>query len=232
LHAIRRDEKTLQLIDYIGEKDISAVLDERGGASIAGLWALPVTRRQNAIRYWTSSFGLPLPGDAMLEKALDGLQSSRPDGAPLLTWQGVCLRRHGDHIFLTGQTPGDSTNESYSFESENTIQMPGGILTADLVKGRGLAIERLDQIEIRLREGGEKLYLGRHRTLKNLFQESGLPAWLREFVPLAYAGGELVAIAGLPAWRVPMVIAGGKVAGRGQTGVELSFKMPNQPYSH
>lgn len=237
LQAIQRDEEVVQLIDYIGEKDLLALLDERGGVSIPELWALPVTRRRNVIRYWVHSFGLPLPGGAMLASELDTLKSSRQDASPLVTWQGVCLRRVGDHIFLTDQTPSVVPSVSYHFHSGddhsvNELLLPFGTITADPVKGKGLVVDRLDEIEIRFRTGGETLLRGNHRTLKNLFQESGVPAWLRDYLPLAFVGGELVAIVGLPTWQVPMLVAGGKSATPDQTGVELSFKMPNQPYSH
>jgi tRNA(Ile)-lysidine synthase len=53
---------------------------------------------------------------------------------------------------------------------------------------------------LRARSGGERLKpdpLRPSRTLKNLFQESALPAQQRPWLPLAYVGGSLVFAAGL-----------------------------------
>ncbi|WP_373509297.1 tRNA lysidine(34) synthetase TilS, partial [Thiocapsa sp.] len=37
----------------------------------------------------------------------------------------------------------------------------------------------------------------RRRTLKNLFQEAGIPCWLRPYVPLVFSGDTLIAVAGV-----------------------------------
>jgi tRNA(Ile)-lysidine synthase len=57
-----------------------------------------------------------------------------------------------------------------------------------------------NRFEIRLRSGGERLQLHPRRprrTLKNLFQEAGVPSWARERLPLLYCGNELVWAPGL-----------------------------------
>jgi tRNA(Ile)-lysidine synthase len=51
-----------------------------------------------------------------------------------------------------------------------------------------------------LRSGGERLRtdaLRPSRTLKNLFQEAGVPPWERERLPLLFCGGDLVWAPGL-----------------------------------
>jgi tRNA(Ile)-lysidine synthetase-like protein len=48
------------------------------------------------------------------------------------------------------------------------------------------------------RRGGERcLQGGKHRMLKKVFQESGVPPWWRQHLPLFYRGAELVAVADL-----------------------------------
>jgi tRNA(Ile)-lysidine synthase len=52
-------------------------------------------------------------------------------------------------------------------------------------------------VEIRFRRGGEKICLpGRqgHHSLKNLFQEAGIPPWERDRVPLIYLDDRLAAV--------------------------------------
>jgi len=68
---------------------------------------------------------------------------------------------------------------------------------------------------LRARTGGERLQLHARRprrTLKNLFQEAGVPPWQREHLPLLYCGDELVWVPGLG-------IAAGWQAPRGARGV-------------
>ena len=53
---------------------------------------------------------------------------------------------------------------------------------------------------MRSRQGGEKLQMDGarpRRTLKNLFQEHGIPPWQRDCLPFIYCDEELVAVAGL-----------------------------------
>ena len=55
-------------------------------------------------------------------------------------------------------------------------------------------------MQVRLRSGGERLQLDPRRprrTLKNLFQEAGVPPWERERLPLLFCGKDLVWVPGL-----------------------------------
>jgi tRNA(Ile)-lysidine synthase len=65
--------------------------------------------------------------------------------------------------------------------------------------GITLAVWQQSHVEVRARQGGEKIRLphrqGRH-SLKKLFQEAGIPPWERELVPLVYLDGQLAAVGG------------------------------------
>jgi tRNA(Ile)-lysidine synthase len=68
--------------------------------------------------------------------------------------------------------------------------------------GAGLKRGLLDagRVELRLREGRERIRLtpgGPHRTLKNLLQESAVPPWERDRLPLLVCDGRLVWAAGI-----------------------------------
>jgi tRNA(Ile)-lysidine synthase len=94
---------------------------------------------------------------------------------------------------------------------------PGGKLRLRPVRGQGIDAARLERsgMTLRARTGGERLQLHARRprrTLKNLFQEAGVPPWQREHLPLLYCGDELVWVPGLG-------IAAGWQASRGARGV-------------
>jgi tRNA(Ile)-lysidine synthase len=58
----------------------------------------------------------------------------------------------------------------------------------------------VEGLSIRLRSGGERLQPDPRRprrTLKNLFQESGVPAWERDRLPMLVHGDDVVWVAGL-----------------------------------
>jgi tRNA(Ile)-lysidine synthase len=78
----------------------------------------------------------------------------------------------------------------------------GGELRFRRVRGGGIARELIEgkPLQVRLRSGGERLKPDAKRpsrTLKNLFQEAGLPPWERERLPLLFCGDELVWVPGL-----------------------------------
>jgi tRNA(Ile)-lysidine synthase len=94
---------------------------------------------------------------------------------------------------------------------------PGGELRLRPARGRGIDAARLERsrVTLRARAGGERLQLDARRprrTLKNLFQEAGIPPWRRERLPLLYCGDELVWVPGLG-------VAAGWQAARGVRGV-------------
>jgi tRNA(Ile)-lysidine synthase len=86
---------------------------------------------------------------------------------------------------------------------------PGGELRLRPARGRGIDAARLERsrLTLRARAGGERLQLDARRprrTLKNLFQEAGIPPWRRERLPLLYCDDELVWVPGLgvaAAWQ-------------------------------
>jgi tRNA(Ile)-lysidine synthase len=69
-------------------------------------------------------------------------------------------------------------------------------------EGRGLSFAKLraDPVTVRVRRGGERLRLDHRRprrTLKNLFQERGIPPWDRDSLPLLFCGENLVSVPGI-----------------------------------
>jgi tRNA(Ile)-lysidine synthase len=94
---------------------------------------------------------------------------------------------------------------------------PGGELRLRPARGRGIDAARLERsrVTLRARAGGERLQLDARRprrTLKNLFQEAGVPPWRRARLPLLYCDDELV-------WVPELGVAAGWQAARGARGV-------------
>jgi tRNA(Ile)-lysidine synthase len=78
-------------------------------------------------------------------------------------------------------------------------------------------------VDIRYRRGGEKIRLaGRqgHHDLRKLFQEAGIPPWVRERAPLIYLDERLAAVACF--WTA----AEFAVSGRGCRGLRIDWAPP------
>lgn len=228
---LTRDDEFFQLLDDIGSNDIVAISAGRGAISVIGLAALDSARRKNVVRYWAASFNLPLPGDGALS-GLSLMLNAADGAAPLINWLSVCLRRFGEVIFLTSELVAFDASIRFSFDDRPVIETGAGKLTVSHVKGRGVVLGDLHEVSVRFRCGGERIRVGRNRTLKNIFQAAGVPVWLRDRLPLIFQGEELVAIAGLPAFDVAMCVASASEAQPTETGVQFLFEAPGQPYSH
>ena len=93
-------------------------------------------------------------------------------------------------------------SEVWNGENALPLLALGGVLKFKPEEGRGLSAERLrtGRVTVRLRRGGERLRLDTRRprrTLKNLFQERGVPPWHRDRLPLVYCGESLVSVPGV-----------------------------------
>lgn len=187
---------------------------------------------KNVIRSWARRLNLPWPGDSMLEEALTSLVNAEEDAMPLLTWQGVELHRFKDRLYLTRRLEDHDRSQTVRMRPDETIDIAGGTLSAEKVKGQGLRIDESTELTVKFRQGGERIKLSKTRTLKNLYQEFSVPPWLRQRLPLVYLDEELVAVAGLPAWNVPMIVASDYVASDEQEGWLFTFNRPDRPNSH
>ena len=91
-----------------------------------------------------------------------------------------------------------------TWKGEANLELPelGGKLRFRQVRGGGIASALIKgrEVQVRLRSGGERLKPDARRpsrTLKNLFQEAGVPPWERERMPLLFCGADLVWAPGL-----------------------------------
>jgi tRNA(Ile)-lysidine synthase len=149
------------------------------------------------LRKFLQRRGLRAPTEAKLAEMLKQLTSGgartliEHDGARLRVYRGKILEDRGAGAFAP-----------VPWKGERRLPLPalGGELR--FRRGRGIDASRLGRkaFEVRLRSGGERLQPDSRRprrTLKNLFQEAGVPPWERERMPLLYCGGDLVWAPGL-----------------------------------
>ncbi|HEX5477414.1 MAG TPA: tRNA lysidine(34) synthetase TilS, partial [Burkholderiales bacterium] len=117
----------------------------------------------------------------------------------------------------------------FSWNGATRVPIPalGGEIRFRRARGDGIDLARLEgrPLTIGLRRGGERLQPDARRprrTLKNLFQEAGVPAWERERLPLIHCGEDAVWVAKLgvdarfkaperstglvPEWRKPLFL--------------------------
>ncbi|HEX5093085.1 MAG TPA: tRNA lysidine(34) synthetase TilS [Burkholderiales bacterium] len=167
-------------------------------------------RGERALRSFLRAEGLRAPSAARLK---DMLRQLTGEGARTrIEHDGAVLRSYRGHVFVRPDSP-PARFEPLPWRGEARLALPslGGELRFRRVRGRGIDAARLRQrgLTVGLRGGGERLQPDARRprrTLKNLFQEAGLPPWERERLPMLYWNGTLVWVPGIgvdAAWQAP-----------------------------
>lgn len=181
------------LLDELAGLDAASVIDSQG-LSLRGLAALSPARRNNLLRWHFEQQGLPPAPQTALAR-LPELLEAPADAEPLLSWPGVELRRYREHLQVMRALLPEPEGFEVQWDGVGVLNLPPGC-------GELRASARR-QFTVRFASGGERFrpVAGQaSRSLKNLFQERGIPPWKRRRTPLVFEGGELVWVGGLP-WQ-------------------------------
>lgn len=174
------------------------------GLDVATLRNAPKAKAKLLLREFLRSSGSHAPRARQLEEMLRQLIEAPSDAAIELVHEGRALRRYRGSLSV----------------------LPAAGVKGEVVfregRGRGIDAEKLAAapVTMRARRGGERLRLAANRpsrSLKNLFQEAGIPPWERKGLPLLYCGEELVWVPGLG-------VAAGFRAGRGRAGLSPEWR--------
>lgn len=152
------------------------------------------------LRAYLKGKGLRAPSEAKLVEMLKQLGSASAS----IRHDGVLFRRYRRKIYPMKEKTSSATFKPRSWRGEARLELPalGGELRFSRVQGKGIdsALVKEKSFQVRLRSGGERLKPDARRpsrTLKNLFQEAGVPPWERERMPLIFCGEDLVWAPGL-----------------------------------
>jgi len=192
-----------ELLDALGQSDLESCADG-DAVAIPALVRLGEARAKNVLRHWCDREGVEPLSAARLAELLRQLQESRVDAQASIAAEKWRFLRYRDRLYLRPAAPAPQRDMREVWNGENALPLLalGGVLRFKPEDGRGLSVARLrtERVTVRLRRGGERLRLdqGRpRRTLKNLFQERGVPPWRRDRLPLVYCGEKLVSVPGI-----------------------------------
>ena len=171
---------------------------KRSLARAARLFSEKDDRGARLLREFLRSRGLKAPSEAKLVEMLKQLTSR--GSRTRVQHEGRALRVYRDRLVADEVAPPDFAGVPWKGERRLKISALGGELR--FKAGEGIASRHLKSttFEVRLRSGGERLQLDPRRprrSLKNLFQEAGVPSWARPRTPLLFCGDDLVWVAGL-----------------------------------
>ncbi len=166
-----------------------------GTMSVEALKALDAPLSRTMLRQWIAKRGFRPPGRVHLERIRTEVLTAAADRSPMVVWSGAEVRRYRNDLFLLAPLPELPRGD---------ILWPGSTRRLDLPRGLGY-LDRQGRLPwpdlvVRFRVPGAGCRRGPdapRKTLKKLYQEIAVADWLRPYVPLLYAAGELVAVADL-----------------------------------
>ncbi len=146
---------------------------------------------------------LEAPPTARLLEALRQIFDAEADHHPAIVWGSNALRRYRQRLFFTDADPPRLPDAKPWVGALGTPLELGprlGNLTWIAQRG-GIDAQRLPaSLIVRRREGGETLRparLAKTQTVQHLCQSLGVLPWMRDALPLVFAGNELIAVADL-----------------------------------
>lgn len=200
-----------RLLDELARIDLDAAACDEGRAlSHDALLGFDDERALNLLRYWMRSLGLPAASSARLSDALRQLREVSDAHNLRVDHAGEALRSYRGQIYWEAGDSSEPADETalagrpvsqLAWRGESIWRLPqwrGTFVFVDTAADDPLAISAAvlsgALLSARSRSGGERMRSsaqGPSRTLKNLFQEQGVPAWKRD-VPLLFVGDTLL----------------------------------------
>ena len=190
------------LLDGAAAADLSSLRDGEA-LLVPGLRALAHLRRMNAVRFWLWEADAEAPSAARLSEALRQVLDADQDQLPAVVWGNTAMRRYRQRLFLTAAAPPRlEGGRQWAVRADARLDLgPGLGSLAWVTQTGGIAAERLpESLIVRRREGGETLRpkpTGRTQSVQHLCQSRGVLPWMRDALPLIFAGDALIAVADL-----------------------------------
>ncbi len=191
-----------ELLDRAAAADVGRLRD--GDAlSVPGLRAMSARERINALRFWLCAANVEPPTTRRLNEALRQIFDAKADHLPSIVWGDHALRRYRQRLFLTdAHPPRIEGTRRWRVAPDSRVDLgPNSGTLRWAAQTGGIDARRLpDTVILRRRDGGEILKPGvkaRTQSVQHLCQSQGVLPWMRDALPLVFAGDALIAVADL-----------------------------------
>ncbi len=181
------------LLRELAEIDLRALSSGGDSLPIPALLALSSARRHNMLRHWIESHALPMPFRDTLSRLETEVLDAAVDADPVLAWPGGEFRRYRERLFVMTSVPAVPLDVDLCWNTTAALTLPPGC-------GRLRTTRDVGAWSVRLARPGERFHpqgSARSRSLKNLFQERGIPTWVRARTPVLERDGQAIWIGGL-----------------------------------
>ena len=180
------------------------LLGDYGCIRIGDLINLDQTRIVDILRYWIRCEGLTLPSTGKMNELMRQVFGNETMGRGGIRWKEGEFRAYRGFLYLLPVQPKLCNPVTQHWQGLDALRIKEVEVALSVRRRRGSGIRGsfiknspfiLDwQHKARVIRPSRSRH---NRTIKNLFQESGIPSWERCRLPYVYLGDDLVCIPGL-----------------------------------
>jgi len=190
------------LLDDLAKLDLKKYLKSnkyKHILQVKSLNKLSHSRAKNVLRYWLELNDQLMPSKDLLDELLRQVLTAKKDAElKIEISKEFEIRRYKDEIYIVKKNQHTNKNYEIIWRGESEINLPNGSkLKFKKAKGKGIALSKLKNKKLKItnRQDKQSLKLDSKRpskSLKNLYQESNIPPWIRKDLPLIFIDQDLV----------------------------------------
>lgn len=195
-----RSAAASQALLSMAQNDLNAVkVPGKPELSLTTLKSMPRERAFTAIRLWVRQRGLQMPRFQDLVQVHDNLILAKHDSNGVVNVREYEFRRHKDSLcLLMPHKPAADFRYVWPSPYDDLfIGETGLTVTLNECVRQGISLPESGEVTIKSRAGGELIKLGQpafHKAVKKILQESSVPPWQRDSIPLVYINDKLAAV--------------------------------------
>lgn len=186
LHALQQDK---QLLQELMQPALQACRAENGSLSLTVWQTLSALQQDYVLRHWLLRITAQMPGQKLIQELMQQLQAAA-DSEMCMRFADYEIRRYRQQAFCLPCLP---TAPLVGLRLSLNSALPLGVLSGVV------QLSDAENYQVGFYAGGESIRPVKRpsKSLKKLFQEAGIPPWLRDFWPLIYCADELLCIPGI-----------------------------------
>ena len=181
--------------------DYQAVQGDGNTLSIDRLLQLSYVRQKATIRLWLKHQQFLMPSEVKLKHIISDVLSAKDDANPCVHWDNFEVRRYRKQLYAVRKDDSHKAELVINWDASSSLVVGSTVIEADNLGEWKEPLQQSDNVTIRFRQGGERIRLRGHNQtvkLKKLLQESNIPPWERDRIPLIYLGEKLIMV--YPYW--------------------------------
>jgi tRNA(Ile)-lysidine synthase len=197
-----------RLLVELAQIDMATCMSDDGMLDINPMRQLSSDRVDNLLRYWLSTLAVRMPSTARLAEMRSQLFDARPDAKVTIQHDQLGIHRYKNNIYAARIPLLEKAlviPVDFIWNGESSMyfaEFCGSLHFVQSNSGVDPSWLKNQQLNLRLREGGEKIKLSFDRPTRNIkshFQTLKIPFWQRDRLPFLFVNKKLLYAAGVGA---------------------------------